>query len=118
MNVNSVNMRFIDTLCPPALLYLLFITIQIALDVSLGLIHLAVIKLFVGGLIVYALNALCRVKLGIVSWAIVATPFIITLLSTAVALGIRVEKEEFKLSPRPISQTDNVVVTMAHPVVK
>lgn len=111
-------MRFIDSLCPPALLYLLFITIQIALDVSLGMLSLAAVKLVVGGLIVYALNALCGVKLGIVSWAIVATPFIITSLATAVALGIAVSKEEFKLSPRPVSQTDNVVVTMSHPVVK
>jgi hypothetical protein len=118
MNVNSVNMRFIDNLCPPALLYLLFITVQIALDLSLGMIHLAGVKFVLGGLVVYALNALCAVKLGIVSWAFVAAPFIITSLATAVALGIEISKEGFELSPRPVSQTDNVVVTMSHPVVK
>jgi hypothetical protein len=37
-------MRFIDSLCPPALLYLLFVTIQVALDLTLGLISVAAIK--------------------------------------------------------------------------
>lgn len=114
--VNSVKMRFIDSLCPPALLYLLFITIQIALDVSFGLFTLAAGKVGVGLIVVYLLNALCGVDLGIVSWAIVATPFIITALATSIALGQIVSQEEFTLSPRSDKDADDVVVTMAEPV--
>lgn len=85
-------MRFIDSLCPPALLYLLFVTIQIALDISFGMFVVAGIKLAVGIIGVVVLDALCGVKLGVVSWAIVAAPFIITSLATAIAMGIDLDR--------------------------
>jgi hypothetical protein len=120
MNVNTVKMRFIDTLCPPALLYLLFVTIQIALDLSMGMFLTAGVKTAMGLVGVFILDALCGVDLGIVSWAIVATPFIITSLATAVALGLDIErtvttkvKEKFSLSPASSTEKDDVVVTLA-----
>lgn len=85
-------MRFIDSLCPPALLYLLFVTIQIALDISFGMFVVAGIKLAVGIIGVVVLDALCGVKLGVVSWAIVAAPFIITSLATAIAMGLDLDR--------------------------
>ena len=109
-------MRFIDSLCPPALLYLLFVTVQVALDVSFGMFTFAAVKAGLGLVVVYLLNALCGVDLGIVSWVIVATPFVITALATAIALGHLTETEKFTLSPRPVDDSDDVVVTMAEPV--
>ena len=120
MNVNTVKMRFIDTLCPPALLYLLFVTIQVALDVSMGMLLTAGVKVAMGLVGVLLLDALCGVDLGIVSWVIVATPFVITSLATAVALGLDVDrristkvKETFSLSPAAAAEKDDVVVTLA-----
>jgi glycerol uptake facilitator-like aquaporin len=95
MNVNNVNMRFIENLCPPALLYLLFVTIQIGLDMSFGFFTVAAVKFVAGMIFVYLLDALCGVSLGIVSWAIVATPFIITSLATAIALGGKISGGNF-----------------------
>lgn len=99
-------MRFIDTLCPPALLYLLFVTIQVALDLSLGHVITASIKVATGVAGVVILDALCGVDLGIVSWFIIATPFVVTSLATAIALGLDIEnktqtkvKEAFSMSP-------------------
>ena len=113
MNVNTVKMRFIDALCPPALLYLLFVTIQIALDLSMGMVLTAGVKTVFGVATVFVLDALCGLDLGIVSWAIVATPFIVTSLATAVALGLDADrivttkvKETFALSPSEASSTD------------
>ena len=113
-------MRFIDTLCPPALLYLLFVTIQIALDLSMGHMLTAGVKTLFGIASVVILDALCGVDLGIVSWAIVATPFIVTSIATAIALGLDLErkvqikvKETFDLSPNAVSAKDSVVVTLA-----
>ena len=106
-------MRFIDALCPPALLYLLFVTIQIALDLSMGMVLTAGVKTVFGVATVFVLDALCGLDLGIVSWAIVATPFIVTSLATAVALGLDADrivttkvKETFALSPSEASSTD------------
>ena len=85
-------MRFIDILCPPALLYLLYVTIQVGLDVSLGLWVTAAIKL-VGGLAgTVILDTLCGVELGVVSWAIVATPFLMTAAATTISLGLGVDR--------------------------
>jgi len=85
-------MRFIDSLCPPALLYLLFVTIQIALDISLGMFVLAAIKLAAGIFGVVVLDALCGVNLGIVSWVIIATPFVVMSLATAIAMGLDLDR--------------------------
>ena len=113
-------MRFIDTLCPPALLYLLFVTIQVALDISLGHVITAGVKVAMGLVGVVILDALCGVDLGIVSWVIIATPFVITSIATAIALGLDLDrlaqgkvKETFALSPAGATDKDPVVVTLA-----
>jgi len=92
MNVNNVKMRFIDSLCPPAMLYLIFLTVQVALDVSMGHLMTAGVKTVFGGAFVFILDALCGIDLGIVSWFIVAVPFVITALATAVALGLDADR--------------------------
>lgn len=106
-------MRFIDALCPPALLYLLFVTIQIALDVAMGSLLTAGVKTAFGIATVFALDALCGIDLGIVSWAIVATPFIVTSLATAIAMGLDADrvvtkkvKEAFESPPMEESSSD------------
>ena len=104
------------------MLYLLFVTIQIALDLSLGLLTTAAVKTVLGVASVAILDALCGVDLGVVSWAIVATPFIVTALATSISLGLGMDKkvaskvkETFALSPYPSKETDDVTVTMSSP---
>jgi hypothetical protein len=80
-------MRFIEDLCPPALLYLIFLVVQLGLDASLGMWVTLVIKSFLGLATVIVLDTLCGVELGVVSWFLVATPFIITAIATAIAMG-------------------------------
>jgi hypothetical protein len=85
-------MRFIESLCPPALLYALYLAVQIGLDLSLGMYVTAVLKIIMGGAGLVILDALCDVDLGVVSWAIVATPFIITALATSISIGIGLDR--------------------------
>lgn len=85
-------MRFIENLCPPALLYLIYIVVQIGLDLSLGLYIMALMKLVNGAVATIILNAFCGVDLGVVSWVIIATPFIITALATSIALGLGLDR--------------------------
>lgn len=80
-------MRFIEDLCPPALLYLIFLVVQLGLDASLGMWVTMVIKAFLGLATVLVLDTLCGVELSVVSWFLVAAPFIITALATAIAMG-------------------------------
>ena len=85
-------MRFIDSLCPPAMLYLLYVVIHTGLDLSLGRFATAAIKVVMGVSGVVILDALCGVDLGIVSWAIVATPFIMVALASSISLGLGMDR--------------------------
>lgn len=104
-------MRFIDRLCPPALLYLVFVTLSVGLDVSFGLFLTAAVKAVLGLAVVVVLDTFCSVDLGIVSWFIVAAPFVITALATAVSLGLQVDQrvaEHFSLSPAPVGDKSSI----------
>jgi hypothetical protein len=85
-------MRFINELCPPALLYILYVTIQVGLDLSMSMFATAGIKVIMGITGTIILDALCSVDLGIVSWAIVATPFIMVALATSISLGLGLDR--------------------------
>lgn len=82
-------MRFVEDLCPPALLYLIFLVVQLGLDGSLGLWATFIVKLVLGGATVIVLDTLCSIDLGVVSWFLVAAPFVITSIATAIAIGTR-----------------------------
>lgn len=84
-------MRFIESLCPPALLYMLYIVVHVALDLSVRRYATAGIKLVTGVGLVFMLDSFCRVDLGILSWVIIATPFIITALASSIAMGLQLD---------------------------
>ena len=85
-------MRFIEDLCPPALLYLIFLVVQLGLDASLGMWITLVVKTFLGLATVGVLDVFCDIDLGGVSWFLVAAPFIITALGTSIAMGTNFDK--------------------------
>jgi len=85
-------MRFIESLCAPAFLYMLYITIHVALDLSFGLYLTAAIKAVTGVPLVFLLDSFCTVDLGILSWVIIATPFVITALASSIAMGLQLDK--------------------------
>jgi len=80
-------MRFIEDLCPPALLYAIFLAVNLGFDAALGLWVTFAIKLILGIAVVVVLDMFCSIGLGVVSWFVVASPFIITALATAIAMG-------------------------------
>jgi hypothetical protein len=113
-----MKISFIESLCPPALLYLLYSIIHIALDTSLGLYATALIKLVMALAGVVILDALCSVELGIVSWAIVATPFIIVALASSISLGLGLDRmlasaiRETFLTGDNLKNRDRLVTTL------
>ena len=100
-------MKVIEDLCQPALLYLLYLVVHVGLDLSLGMYITAATKTLFGLATVYLLNVFCEVDLGILSWLVIATPFIITALATAIALGMNLDRglatlvvEKFTSNPK------------------
>jgi len=66
--------------------------VHIGLDISLGLYMTAVIKLVTGIAGVYILDSFCHVDLGVISWVVIATPFVITALASSIAMGLQLDK--------------------------
>jgi hypothetical protein len=84
-------MSFLDRLCPPAKLYVLYVAVHTGLTLAFGKYSLAVLNVL-GGLVgVYFLDSFCRVNLGVLSWVIIATPFVITALALSIALGLNLD---------------------------
>jgi hypothetical protein len=86
-------MQVIESLCPPALLFLIFLALQLGLDAALGLFATFVVKAILGVAAVFVLDMFCGIELSVVSWFLVATPFIISALGTAIAIGTGFDKK-------------------------
>jgi hypothetical protein len=105
-------MRFIDDLCPPALLYLIFLVVQLGLDASLGLWVTFVLKAFLGFAMVSVLDVFCGIELSAVSWFVVAVPFLITAAATAISMGtgfdqiVLLQMKETFVDEKAVSATD------------
>lgn len=83
----------LDTLCPPAILYLGFSLTQIIIDTFKGHYNTAFFKTIVMCIFTLLLNILCQRGLSVISWLIVFIPFILMTYITAVLLFV------FGLSP-------------------
>ncbi len=84
----------LTTLCPPALIYIIYSTTQIGIDTVKGNYNTAFLKFWVAIVFTFLLNHLCQLGLGIISWIIVFIPFM--LMTFIVALLLLV----FGLDPR------------------
>ena len=67
----------LGSICPPALIYIMFSLTQITIDTFKGMYNTAFVKFWVAMIFTILLNFLCESGLGIVSWFIVFIPFIL-----------------------------------------
>ena len=74
------------TICPPAMIYIVFSITQIIIDIVKGLYNTAFMKFIVMTIIGFLLNILCLGGLGIISWIIVFIPFVLMTIVTALLL--------------------------------
>ena len=78
----------IDSLCPPAVLYLGFSIIQILIDLFRGQQNSAFLKIVVMIVFTILLNQLCMGGLTLLSWFIVFIPFIMMTYITTILLYV------------------------------
>ena len=76
----------LESICSPALIYLVFSIVQIIVDTGKGLYNTAFLKLIVTFIFTIFLNYLCERGLGIVSWIIVFVPFILMSIIISILL--------------------------------
>ena len=76
----------LSSICPPALIYILFSLTQITIDTFKGLYNTAFFKFWVALIFTILLNYLCESGLGVVSWFIVFVPFILMTVIISILL--------------------------------
>jgi hypothetical protein len=81
-------------LCIPALLYIIFASVQIIFDLVNEMWTLAITKTFVAIIFTFVLNKLCENGLSVISWILVCIPFILTLLLFEILIFILSVKNE------------------------
>ena len=84
----GLTTMIIDSLCPPAVLYLGFSVIQIVIDLFRGQQNSAFLKVIVMIVFTILLNQLCIGGLTILSWFIVFIPFILMTYVTTILLYV------------------------------
>ena len=99
----------LDTLCPPAILYLGFSLTQIIIDTFKGHYNTAFFKTIVMCIFTLLLNILCSRGLSVISWLIVFIPFILMTYITAVLLFV------FGLSPSNGTANSNSNYNVKYP---
>ena len=75
----------IETLCMPALMYLVFMVFHIIFDMYYGLYNMVLIKIAICTIGTLLLNILCESGMSVISWLIVSIPFV---MMTVIAVYI------------------------------
>ena len=92
----------VEKLCPPAAIFLVFMIIQISIDITKGYFNSAMIKAWVGILLTIVLNYLCHSGLGVVSWLFVFIPFVfMTVIIAVLLLAFNLNPKTGKLRTTP-----------------
>ena len=77
-----------DSICPPALIYLAFSLTQIIIDTFKGLYNTAFFKFIVMITITILLNTLCQGGMSAISWILVFIPFMFMTVIVAILLYV------------------------------
>ena len=98
----------IEKLCPPAAIFLVFMIIQISIDITRGYFNSAMVKAWVGILLTILLNYLCNSGLGVVSWLFIFIPFIfMTVIITLLLLAFNLNPKTGRIRASPTYKTGN-----------
>ena len=90
---------FLENLCSPAILYIVFSLTQIIIDIFKNMYAMAFLKFLVMILFTILLNMLCKNGLGVISWFIVFLPFItMTILTTLILFVLDMPQKKHKMN--------------------
>ena len=89
----------IENLCTPVILYLIFSTTQIIIDIFKTMYNTAILKFILMIGFSFALNFLCERGLGIISWILVFIPFIMmTIISSLLLFALGMSPKSGKIT--------------------
>jgi hypothetical protein len=80
-------------ICPPALIFVIYMTIQVVIDIFQGFYNRSFVKIVLLFLIGGGLNVLCENGYTIVAWVLVFVPFVLMSLVVVLILFLLKKKE-------------------------
>ena len=80
-------------ICPPALIFVIYMTIQVVIDIFQGFYNRSFVKIVLLFLIGGGLNMLCENGYVIVAWVLVFVPFVLMSLVVVLILFLLKKKE-------------------------
>jgi uncharacterized membrane protein len=111
----------LKTICPPALIYLVFSLTQVSIDTMRGMYNLAFIKIWVAFVFTVLLNYLCLSGLGVISWLIVFIPFILMTIIVSMLLlmfGLDPTSGKIKKPKSHLTRDEKKAVSVAEMLAK
>jgi len=111
----------LKTICPPALIYLVFSLTQVSIDTMRGMYNLAFIKIWVAFVFTVLLNYLCLSGLGVISWLIVFIPFILMTIIVSMLLlmfGLDPTSGKIKNQKSHLTREETKAVSVAEMLAK
>lgn len=82
-----------EQICPPALIYVIYMTIQVVLDIFQGFYNRSIVKIILLFLIGAGLNMLCKNGYFVLAWILVFVPFVLMSLVVVTILYLLKKKE-------------------------
>jgi len=105
----------VNTICTPALIYLIFSVAHVLIDTFKGLYNTALIKIFLTIFFTFILNYLCQAGLGILSWLIIFVPFILmTVIVTMLLFTFNLDPKTGKVRKETGSKGINRDIVLYH----
>ena len=82
-----------EQICPPALIYVIYMTIQVVLDIFQGFYNRSIVKIILLFLIGAGLNMICKNGYFVLAWILVFVPFVLMILVVVTILYLLKKKE-------------------------
>ena len=80
-------------ICPPALIFVIYMAIQVVIDIIQGFYNVAIVKIAVLFIFGAGLNFLCESGYTLVAWILIFVPFVLLSLVVVLILFMLSKKE-------------------------
>lgn len=80
-------------ICPPALIFVIYMAIQVVIDIFQGYFNTAIVKIVILFIFGAGLNMLCQEGFTVVAWVLIFIPFVLMSLIVVIILYMLDKKE-------------------------
>ena len=95
--------------CPPALIFVIYMAIQVVIDIFQGYFNTAIVKIIILFIFGAGLNMLCQEGFTVVAWILIFIPFVLMSLIVVIILYM-LDKKDTVGNEEPGEENPPVIV--------